>query len=115
MGAGILDVLSWMCIVSGSMFIIIGGIGVLRLPDFYTRIHAAGITDTVGTWLMVIGLMLQAGSLHIVVRLVLLLFLLVATSPLASHALAKAAYLRGLDPLQGRDLVDRGKVDDVDA
>jgi multicomponent Na+:H+ antiporter subunit G len=114
MGAVIADVLGWACIVSGSVFITIGGVGLLRLPDFYTRIHAAGITDTVGSWLIVIGLMFQAGPTLVTARLAILLFLLVATSPLASHALAKAAYLRGLDPLQGRELVDRREVDDID-
>ena len=114
MAVSVADLVGWVCIVSGSAFIIIGGIGLLRLPDFYTRIHAAGITDTVGSWLIVIGLMSQAGPTLNLARLAILLFFLVATSPLASHALAKAAYLRGLDPLQGRDLVDRREVDDID-
>ena len=114
MGSAAVDVLGWVCIVAGSLFVVIGGIGLLRLPDFYTRIHAAGITDTVGSWLIVIGLMFEAGFSLTSARLAILLFLLVATSPLASHALAKAAYLRGLDPLQGRELVDRREVDDLD-
>ena len=108
------DVISWILIVSGSLFVIIGGIGLLRLPDFYSRIHAAGITDTMGAWLILAGLMFQSGLTLNTARLVILLFFLVATSPLASHALGKAAYLRGLDPLQGRELVDRGEVDDID-
>jgi multicomponent Na+:H+ antiporter subunit G len=108
------DVISWIFIVSGSLFVITGGIGLLRLPDFYSRIHAAGITDTMGAWLILAGLMFQSGLTLNTARLVILLFFLVATSPLASHALGKAAYLRGLDPLQGRDLVDRGEVDDLD-
>jgi multicomponent Na+:H+ antiporter subunit G len=107
-------VLSWIFIVTGSVFVIIGGIGLLRFPDFYTRIHAAGITDTMGAWLILIGLMFQEGLTLNTARLLILLFFLVATSPLASHALAKAAFLRGLDPLQGTELVDRGEVDDQD-
>ena len=107
-------VLSWIFIVTGSVFVIIGGIGLLRFPDFYTRIHAAGITDTMGAWLILIGLMFQEGLTLNTARLLILLFFLVATSPLASHALAKAAFLRGLDPLQGAELVDRGEVDDQD-
>jgi multicomponent Na+:H+ antiporter subunit G len=108
------DVISWIFIVSGSLFLITGGIGLLRLPDFYSRIHAAGITDTMGAWLILAGLMFQSGLTLTTARLAILLFFLVATSPLASHALGKAAYLRGLDPLQGRELVDRGEVDDLD-
>ena len=105
-------VLSWIFIVAGSVFVIIGGIGLLRLPDFYTRIHAAGITDTLGAWLILLGLMVHEGFSLNAAKLATLLFFLLATSPLGSHALAKAAFLRGLDPLQGRELVDRHEVDD---
>jgi multicomponent Na+:H+ antiporter subunit G len=107
-----IEVLSWILILGGSGFVIIGGIGLLRLPDFYTRIHAAGITDTLGTWLILLGLMLHEGLTLGAAKLAMLLFFLLATGPLASHALAKAAYLRGLDPLQGSELVDRHEVDD---
>jgi multicomponent Na+:H+ antiporter subunit G len=106
------EVLSWVCILAGAVFVIIGGVGLLRLPDFYTRIHAAGITDTLGSWLILAGLMLHEGLTLGCAKLAMLLFFLLATSPLSSHALAKAAYLRGLDPLQGRELVDRHEVDD---
>jgi multicomponent Na+:H+ antiporter subunit G len=106
------EVLSWVLILAGSVFVIVGGIGVLRLPDFYTRIHAAGITDTLGSWLILLGLMLHEGFTLNTGKLAMLLFFLLATSPLASHALAKAAYIRGLDPLQGRELEDRHEVDD---
>jgi multicomponent Na+:H+ antiporter subunit G len=95
------NVLSWIFLVSGSVFVIIGGIGLLRLPDFYTRVHAASITDTVGAWLVLLGLMLQAGLNLVMVKLLLILVFLVLTSPLASHALAKAAFFRGVKPLEG--------------
>ena len=102
--AVIAEVLSWIFIVAGSVFVLIGGIGLIRLPDFYTRIHAAGITDTMGAWLVLIGLMFSAGWTLITVKLFMLLFFLAATSPLASHALAKAAFIRGLEPMLGRGL-----------
>lgn len=105
MAGAVAEVLSWIFILSGAVFIIIGGIGLLRLPDFYTRIHAAGITDTMGAWLMLVGLMFQAGWTLNTVKLLMLLFFLMATSPLATHALAKAAYLRDLQPMLGSDLV----------
>ena len=107
-----LQVLSWVLIITGSIFVVIGGIGLLRLPDFYTRIHAAGITDTLGSWLIVAGLAVHEGFTLTTAKLIMLLLLMVLTSPLSSHALAKAAYVRGLDPLQGPDLVDRHEVDD---
>jgi len=51
-----LDVLSWLSIVGGIFFIVVGSIGLLRLPDVYTRLHAAGMTDTMGAGLVLIGL-----------------------------------------------------------
>ena len=93
-----LDVLSWAFILGGSFFAVVGGIGLLRLPDFYSRIHAAGMTDTLGVWFILIGLMLQAGARQVTIKLVLVLIFLLMTCPLASHALAKAAWLGGLKP-----------------
>ena len=100
-----------MFIGAGSVFVLIGGVGLLRLPDFYTRIHAAGITDTMGAWLILIGLMFTAGWSLVTAKLVMLLFFLAITSPLSSHALAKAAFMRGLQPMLGRDLVREGDDD----
>ncbi len=96
-----LKVLSWVFLVTGSIFVVIGGLGLLRLPDFYTRVHAASITDTVGAWLILIGLMFQSPSALVLIKLILVLIFLVLTSPLASHALTKAAYHRGLEPYVG--------------
>jgi len=110
-GALVAEVLSWLFIVTGSVFVLIGGIGLIRLPDFYTRIHAAGITDTMGAWLILIGLMFTAGWTLITVKLFMLLFFLAVTSPLSSHALAKAAYIRGLEPMLGRGLEIEGDDD----
>jgi multicomponent Na+:H+ antiporter subunit G len=105
------EVLSWTFLMAGSVFLLMGGLGLIRWPDFYTRIHAAGITDTMGAWLVLIGLMFSAGWTLISVKLVMLLFFLAVTSPLASHALAKAAFLRGLEPMLGRGLEIEGDDD----
>jgi len=94
--AGVLDILSWIFLITGAFFVVTGGIGLLRLPDFYTRIHAAGMTDTLGSWLILLGLILQAGSFLVLVKLVMILFFLLLTSPLSSHMLGKAAWLDGL-------------------
>jgi multicomponent Na+:H+ antiporter subunit G len=107
----VLDVLSWVFLVAGAVVVIIGGIGLLRLPDFYTRMHAGGVIDTLGAWLIILGMMLQAGLSLVTAKLVILLVFLVMTSPLSTHALAKAALLRGLEPLQGRELERRGDDD----
>ena len=90
----VLDIVSWILLITGSIFVITGGIGLLRLPDFYTRVHAASITDTVGAWLILLGLLLQVEHTLVGIKLVLILLFLVLTSPLSSHALTKAAYYR---------------------
>jgi multicomponent Na+:H+ antiporter subunit G len=92
--AGVLDIVSWVFLISGSLFVIVGGIGLLRLPDFYTRVHAASITDTLGTWLIILGLLLQVEHTLVGIKLVMILIFLILTSPLSSHALTKAAYYR---------------------
>ncbi|MFH0944853.1 MAG: monovalent cation/H(+) antiporter subunit G [Planctomycetota bacterium] len=95
----LLDGLSWVCLVTGSCFCIIGGIGLLRLPDFYTRIHAGGITDTMGAGLVILGLALQAGLTLICVKLLLILGFLWLASATTAHAMTKAALASGLKPL----------------
>lgn len=87
----------WLCLVAGSVFSVIGGIGIVRMPDFYTRSHAASITDTLGATLILLGLGIHSGLTLISVKLVFVLFLLYVTSPTAAHALVKAAYSKGLD------------------
>lgn len=77
----------------------IGALGLVRMPDFYTRVHAAGITDTAGAGLMLLGMILQAGFNLIMVKLLMIALLLLFTSPTATHALVKAALARGLKPL----------------
>ena len=93
------DLLSWACLLGGGFFCIVGALGMLRMPDFYTRMHAASIVDTVGAALMLLGLLLQAGPTLVAVKLVFIGLLILVASPTASHALAKAAMVRGLQPL----------------
>lgn len=94
-----LDMLSWVLLMAGCFFGISGGIGLLRFPDFYTRMHAAGVTDTLCTALVLLGLMLQAGWGLVLIKLFLILALLLLTSPTATHALARAALHSRLQPL----------------
>ena len=95
----ITNVVSWVCLIAGSVFCVIGGIGLLRLPDFFSRTHGAGITDTLGAALVLVGLMFQAGLTLVTVKLVMILVILWLTSPTSTHAIAKAAILSGLKPL----------------
>ncbi|MEZ5589695.1 MAG: monovalent cation/H(+) antiporter subunit G [Gammaproteobacteria bacterium] len=96
----LIDGLSWVLLLTGSCCVIIGGVGVIRLPDFYTRLHAAGVTDTAGASLILLGLMLQGGMTLITVKLIMILIFLLISSPTASHALAKAALSDKLQPWQ---------------
>ena len=93
-----LDVVSGVLLGLGSLFVLIGTLGLLRLPDFYTRLHAAGITDTLGVELMLIGMMIQAGFSLITVKLFFIAAFIFFTSPTATHAVANAARVMGLRP-----------------
>ena len=95
----IIDAASWVCLLAGSAFCIIGAAGLIRMPDFYTRMHAASVTDTVGAGLILLGLMLQAGITLVTAKLAIIAMLILLTSPAASHALARAAFVRGVRPL----------------
>ncbi len=105
-----LDVLSWVLLASGAGLCVIAGIGMHRFPDFYARLHASGISDTLGAGLILLGLFLQCDlvalfSLHpdlTSVKLVMVLVFLLLTSPTATHALAQSAYGHGLEPVLAR-------------
>ena len=94
-----ITVISWFCILIGSFFCFTGGVGILRFPDFYTRMHASGVTDTLGASLILIGLMFQAGWSLVLAKLVLILLFILLTNPTSSHALAKAALHSKLKPV----------------
>lgn len=94
----VIDLLSWMLLSIGGIFIFIGGVGVLRLPGFYTRLHAASLTDSMGTILILVGLMLQSGASLATVKLMAILAFMLLTGPTATYALANAALLSGLKP-----------------
>ena len=95
----LIDILSWVLLLAGGAFCIIGALGLVRMPDFFTRMHAASVTDTLGAGLILLGLMLQAGFTLVTVKLIVLGLLIFFTSPTATHALAQAALARGLQPL----------------
>ena len=95
----LVNIISWAALLTGGFLVIIGGIGLLRFPDLYTRMHAAGVTDTGGAGLVLFGLMLQAGFTIVTVKLALILWFLLFTGPVASHVLAKAALHAKLEPL----------------
>lgn len=92
------DILSWALIVLGSFFIIAGAIGIVRMPDLFTRMHAAGVIDTAGAGFLALGLMLQAGPTLVTLRLLFILALFFFTGPVVTHALAQAALHEKIKP-----------------
>ena len=94
----IVYVASWVCLAAGGLFCVIGAVGLIRMPDFYTRMHAASVTDTLGAGLILAGLMLQAGLTLVTAKLLIIGVLIFFMSPTATHALARAAYFRGVQP-----------------
>ena len=94
----VLDIFSWVLLCLGGCFVLIGGIGALRLPGFYTRLHAASLTDTMATILIFTGIMLQAGFSLAALKLLVIMVFLLLTGPTASYALANAALQSGLKP-----------------
>ncbi len=93
-----LDIASWVFLMAGAAFCLIGAIGVLRLGDPFARLHGAGIIDTLGAGLILLGLILQAGFNLIAVKLALIGVFLFFTSPTTSHALARAMLNAGVHP-----------------
>lgn len=94
-----LDILSWFFLASGSFFCLTGAVGLLRFPDFFSRIHATSLTDTLGAGLILTGMMLQAGWGLVLPKLLMILLLSFLAGTTASHAMAKAALKSGLKPL----------------
>lgn len=94
-----LNISSAICLFLGSFLCLSGGVGIIRFPDFYTRMHAAGVTDTLAASMILIGLMLQNPDAIVISKLVMILLMTLFISPTASHAMAKAAMNSGLQPL----------------
>lgn len=99
----LIDFISSVLILLGVFLGISGAVGLFRFPDFYTRMHAAGITDTLCTACIIGGLVLQAGFTLITVKLIFILLFTWYSSPAAGHALIKAAHKTGLKPLLRKD------------
>ncbi len=100
----ILELLSAVCLLLGGVLCITGGVGLLRMPDFFSRVHAAGVTETLAALLLLIGLLLQMEWSLDSVKVVMILILVLTTNPTATHALTKATLHGGQRPLEfGKD------------
>jgi multicomponent Na+:H+ antiporter subunit G len=92
-----IDIASAALLAAGGFFCIVGAIGLLRMPDFFTRTHAASLIETLGAGLVLAGLALQAGFTLALLKLLILGLMILFASPTATHALAKAARERGVE------------------
>ena len=97
------EILAGAFLFAGAFFLLAGAIGMNRMPDLFTRMHAASVGDTLGVSLMLIGMVFLAGFTLVTVKLVFLLAFLLFMGPVASHALAAAALQAGVKPLLAGD------------
>jgi len=98
----VIEFSSALCLLTGSFLCLSGGVGILRFPDFYTRMHAVGVTDTLAASMILVGLMLLRPENLVLIKLIMILLMTLFTNPTASHALAKAALHSGFEPLLHR-------------
>ncbi len=97
------EIAAWALILAGGFFLVVGAIGLHRMPEIFTRLHAASLIDTTGAGLMLAGLMAVAGFSLVTVKLAILLVLLWLLGPVATHAVARAALQAGIRPWLGGD------------
>ncbi len=99
----IVEIISWILIVSGGAFTLIGAIGTLRFPDFWSRLHAASVSESAGMILLIFGMCLQAGPTLITVKLLIIGAFVIITGPTSTHAVASAALTSGETPESDED------------
>ena len=98
------EIIAGLLVLSGAVFMLIGALGVVRLPDFWTRLHAASVTDSAGMILMFLGMAVWSGFTLITVKLVIIGLFLFLTGPTSTHATANAAFVSGLRPREAEGL-----------
>jgi len=106
----LIDIASWLLILAGCFFILVGALGMMRLPELFARMHAASLIDTLGIGFLFAGLMLQAGFTQVTLKLLFILLLFFFTGPVITHALAQAAMAAGIKPELAEDR--RGRLDE---
>jgi len=102
----VIEIASWVLILAGSFFTVTGALGLVRMPDVYTRMHAVSVIDTLGIGLLILGMALQAGLSLVTLKLLFLLALVFFTWPVVTHALAQACLHAGIEPQLAEDRRD---------
>ncbi len=88
-------------ILGGFFFLAVGVIGLIRLPDVYTRMHALGKCDTLGAGLVLVGLMILVRDFSVIPKLFLVMAVMVTINPVVTHLIAKTAYIKGTPMVEG--------------
>ena len=109
--AAVFDILTMVLLLGGSFFALTGAVGIIKMPDFYSRVHPAGKSDTLAQTLVITGLLLQtlhseSFGYHGGIKLILIVFFLFITTPTATHAITKAAHVDGVKPWQKEEQDD---------
>lgn len=98
-----IDIASWVLIALGSFFTVVGAVGLVRLPDVFTRMHGGSVIETLGVGFLILGMILQAGFSLVALKLFFIIVLFVFTAPVVTHALAQAALHAGVEPQLAED------------
>tara|TARA_B100001996_G_scaffold374456_1_gene353096 strand:+ start:2623 stop:2946 length:324 start_codon:yes stop_codon:yes gene_type:complete len=95
----IYDVLTICSLVIGVFFILTGSLGLLKLPDVFSRIHSAGMIDTAGAGFIILGMIFQSGISLATAKLVFIAIFIFFSSPVSSHVISNLARKKGLVPI----------------
>ncbi|MCT4654864.1 MAG: monovalent cation/H(+) antiporter subunit G [Cohaesibacter sp.] len=95
------DILVGCILIVGALFALLAGVGMVRFPDLYTRMHAASKAGTLGSGLMLLALAIYSAEFSVVSRALAGIVFFLLTTPVAAHLLARAAYMRGTKPWEG--------------
>ncbi len=99
----VIEIVSWILILSGSAFTVIGAVGTVRFPNFWSRLHAASVSESAGMILLIAGMCLQSGMTLVTVKLVVIGIFIFITGPTSTHAVANAALMSGERPVEDLD------------
>lgn len=105
----VFHILSWALLAGGGFFCVVGAVGIIRMPDAFTRLHAASVIDTLGVGMIIAGLMVESGLTLTTARLAIILALVFFTSPVAGHAIARSMRHRNVEPILSEDRTGEGK------
>lgn len=105
----VIDIASWILVLLGSFFTVVGALGLVRMPEVFSRMHAASVMDTLGVGFLILGMILQAGFSLVLFKLLFILALFFFTVPVVTHALARACLHEGIEPLLAEDRRPKSK------